>query len=177
MAVTLAILEIQIEGAHGWAKNLPTWRPHPKNPISQVWTKIMSGKEATGYHLAMFLFVLLIFHLPYVFGLPLTINHELRTLSLYFMFVVLWDFLWFVLNPHHPLSLFKKEHIEIHKKWIGRIPLDYPISIFMSFLVILPIGEFNFWLINFSLFALQTLLIILFSLYVLKIDHWKEKNI
>lgn len=27
MATVLAILEIQIEGKHGWAKNLPTWRP------------------------------------------------------------------------------------------------------------------------------------------------------
>lgn len=177
MAVVLAILEIQIEGAHGWAKNLPTWRPHPKNPISRIWTKIMSGKEATGYHLAMFLFVLMIFHLPYVFGLPLTINHELKTLSLYFLFVPLWDFLWFVLNPHHPLSQFKKEHIEIHKKWLWRIPVDYPISILMSFLVILPIQEFNFWLTNFSLFSLQTILVILFTLYILKIDQWKEKNI
>jgi len=28
MATVLALLEIQIEGANGWARNLPTWRPH-----------------------------------------------------------------------------------------------------------------------------------------------------
>lgn len=30
MALVLAILEVQIEGINGWAKNIPTWRPDPK---------------------------------------------------------------------------------------------------------------------------------------------------
>ncbi|MBI4036795.1 hypothetical protein HY386_02885 [Candidatus Daviesbacteria bacterium] len=183
MATTLAILEIQIEGAHGWAKNLPTWRPHPQNPISKIWTKIMSGKEATGYHLSMFLLVLLIFHLPYVFGLTLTLEHWIKTISLYFMFVVLWDFLWFVLNPHWPLAKFKKEHIEIHKKWLWFAPVDYFAAITFSFLIILPVHFINpqyqllsFWVLNFTLFVLQTLLVILFTLYILKIDKWQENT-
>jgi len=29
IAIFLAILEIQIEGKHGWAEKLPTWRPRP----------------------------------------------------------------------------------------------------------------------------------------------------
>lgn len=35
MATVLALLEIQIEGEGGWAKNLPTWRPHPDNVIGK----------------------------------------------------------------------------------------------------------------------------------------------
>ncbi len=172
MAAVLALLEIQIEGAHGWAKNLPTWRPSSNNLAVKIFSKIMSGKETTGYHLAMFTFVLLIFHLPYVFGLTITLEHWLKTLSLLFMFAVVWDFLWFVLNPHHPLKFFQKEHIIIHKKWIWRIPIDYPLGILASLLVILPIGEFNFWIFNITLFTLQTILVILFTLYILKIDKW-----
>ncbi|MBI4036842.1 hypothetical protein HY385_00245, partial [Candidatus Daviesbacteria bacterium] len=64
MATVLAILEIQIEGKHGWAKNLPTWRPKSQSFFVKLYSKMMSGKEMTGYHLSMFSFVVLIFHLP-----------------------------------------------------------------------------------------------------------------
>lgn len=180
MATVLAILEIQIEGAEGWAKNLPTWRPAPHHPLAKIFSKIMSGKETTGYHLSMFLFVLLIFHLPYVFGLTITLEHWIKTISLFFIFVVIWDFLWFVLNPHHPLKLFQKEHIIIHKKWLWRVPVDYFLSIFISLLVLLPVHLLNpqenliaWWATNLFLFSIQLILVILFTLHVLKIDNWK----
>lgn len=180
MATVLAILEIQIEGAHGWAKNLPTWRPHPQSLISKIYMKLASGKEATGYHFAMFFFVFLIFHLPYVFGLTLTLEHWIKTFSLYLMFSIMWDFLWFVLNPHYPISRFKKEHIEIHKKWLLFAPVDYWAVLALSFLVLIPVQIFNpgyhlfsFWFLNFSLFVIQTLLVIVFTIYILKIDKWK----
>lgn len=49
VAFTLAKLEIQIEGKHGWAENLPTWR------IKNKWTKIFWGNQAyTGYHFLVF---------------------------------------------------------------------------------------------------------------------------
>lgn len=175
LAFCLAILEIQIEGAHGWAKNLPTWRPHESKWYVRLYSRIMSGREFTGYHLTMFSFVLLIFHLPYVFGLPLTINHELRTLSFFFIFMILWDFLWFVLNPHYPLSKFKKEHIWWHKKWFFGAPADYYGSIILSLLVIIPTMDFTWWVVNIGLFTIQTILVILFTLYILKIDKWDLK--
>lgn len=72
MAVVLAIVEIQIEGQHGWAKNLPTWRPDSTKWYAKLYGKMMSGKDLTGYHLSMFIFVFMILNLPYVFGLSLT---------------------------------------------------------------------------------------------------------
>ncbi len=181
LAVVLAVLEIQIEGPNGWAKNLPTWRPHPQKWYSQIYSKIMSGREFTGYHLTMFIFVFMIFHLPYVFGLEVTLDHWLKTISYYLMFSVMWDFLWFVLNPHYPLKNFTKEYISWHKRWLGYAPVDYYSVPMMSLLVILPLiilqkstEPFIWWGLNFSLFVLQTALLILFTLYILKIDNWKK---
>ena len=134
MAVVLAILEIQIEGEHGWAKKLPTWRPHPDHPVARIYAKIMSGKELTGYHAAMFTFVFLIFHLPYVFGLTFTIDHWLKTLSLFFIFVALWDFLWFVLNPYYPLKNFAKNNPN-HKEFFLGMPTDYYYSVAFSLIL------------------------------------------
>lgn len=183
LALVLAILEIQIEGQHGWARNLPTWRPKEPNWATKLYSKIMSGKEVTGYHLTMFSFVFLIFHLPYVFGLSMSLEHWLKTLSLLFIFMVLWDFLWFVLNPHYPLKQFKAEHLSFHhQKWFLGIPTDYWGGTIISLLVLIPITQsdptvISWWVVNYTLFALQTLVITLFSLYVLKIDKWHtDKN-
>jgi hypothetical protein len=182
LAVVLALLEIQIEGAHGWAQNLPTWRPK-NTKFWKLYRKFMGDKEPTGYHLTMFTFVLLILHLPYVFGLDLNIFNWLKTLSLFFMFIVLWDFLWFVLNPHYPLKHFSKEHIWWHKKWWGRLPIDYYFGIIVSWLVLLPIildshqaTIFDWWLFNLLLFLGETLFIIAFASFVLKINNWNRQN-
>lgn len=99
----------------------------------------------------------------------------LRTISFFFIFIVLWDFLWFVLNPHYPLSRFKKEHILWHKKWLLRAPVDYWFSLGLSFLIIIPTGDFKWWFTNIASFGIQTLIVILFTLYVLKIDNWKPE--
>jgi len=179
MASVLAVLEIQIEGEHGWAKNLPAWRPHSSKWYVRLYSKIMGGKELTGYHISMFTLVLLIFHLPYVFGLTFTPEHWVKTLSLFFMFVVLWDFLWFVLNPYYPLKQFNKEHILWHNKWLWKAPVDYCSGILASLLIILPVSLFDlsffhWWLINIILFGSQTILVTLFTLYILHIDKWHE---
>ena len=143
LALVLAILEIQIEGPNGWAQNLPTWRPSKKNRLMHFYSKLMSGREPTGYHITMFSFVLLILHLPYIFYLPFNLENWSQTISLFFIFIILWDFLWFVLNPHHPLKKFSKEHIWWHKKWWGGAPLDYYFSIFLSLLVLLPMTFYH----------------------------------
>ena len=181
LGIVLAILEIQIEGQHGWAKNLPTWRPHTSQWYSALYTKIMSGRELTGYHLTMFTFVLLIFHLPYVFGLTFTFEHWLKTISFFFMFIVLWDFQWFILNPFYPLKNFKKEHIWWHKKWVLGLPQDYYGGVVVSLLVLLPLyflnhdsSIFSWWGWNLGLFVIATLLLIGFSKYILKIDNWNN---
>lgn len=179
LAVVLAILEIQIEGAHGWAKKLPTWRPHPGHPIAKIYSKVMSGKELTGYHAAMFTFVLLIFHLPYVFGLAFNLEHWLKTLALFFIFIALWDFLWFVLNPFYPLKTFAKDNPN-HQQFFLGMPTDYYYAIAFSVIVAIA-GEYLFgfsglvrwWFANFGLFMIETVLTIFFSLYILDIDNWE----
>lgn len=183
LATFLAILEIQIEGPHGWAKNLPTWRPQNKSWLLKFYQKLMSDREATGYHITMFSFVLLIFHLPYVFGLAFSWQHWLQTMAYFLMFVVLWDFLWFVLNPHYPLKRFKKEHIWWHKRWRLGLPVDYYGSVLLSLMIVLPyvwlqhdLFLLNWWLGNILAFLVQTFILILFTLYVLKIDNWHHKN-
>lgn len=184
MATVLAVLEIQIEGQHGWAKNLPTWRPHSSKWYVKLYSKIMSGKEMTGYHASMFTFVILIFHLPYVFGLGFNLEHWIKTLSLILSFMVFWDFYWFVLNPYYPLKKFKKEHLDFHHlKWFLGIPTDYWGGIAASLVVLVPVAYFlnlhylyQWWLINFGLFMGETLLLILFSFAVLNIDKWHQDS-
>ncbi|MFA5076036.1 MAG: hypothetical protein WC480_01315 [Patescibacteria group bacterium] len=177
LAVVLAILEIQIEGSHGWAKNLPTWRPSSAKWYVRWYQKIMGGKECTGYHLALFGFIFLFFHSPYFFGAPLTLESWLETLSLYFMFMVVWDFLWFVFNPDYPIKKFKKEHIWWHRRWWWLAPVEYYFGFLISFLVLLPIVNldlFYWWLTNFGLFFVESLVVIIFTLFIIKIDDWRK---
>lgn len=179
IATVLAILEIQVEGKYGWAKNLPTWRPHNSKWYVKFYAIVMGGREFTGYHLAMFSFVLLMFHLPFIFGFPLTLVNWLKMISFYFLFSTLWDFLWFVLNPHYPLNRFKKEHVYWYPKWFLGLPFDYYTALVASFVVLIPIAVKDFsiigwWTGNILLFGLQTLIITLFTVYLLKIDKWHE---
>ncbi len=181
MAIVLALLEIQIEGAHGWAKNLPSWRAEKNGIWSRVFQKFFFGKEMTGYHLMMFLFVILLFHLPYVFGAPFTFLGWSKIVSYLFFFFVIWDFLWFILNPHYPLKNFKREYIDWHKKWIFGLPIDYISGIFLSFFVLIPsvffFGRWDiiaWWFKNFLFFSLEIFIIIVFTLRILKIDSWRK---
>ena len=133
LALTLAFLEVQIEGEHGWAVKLPCWRPTGKW-YARFYTKVMSGKEMTGYHVAVFLFAFLVMHLPYAWGMPWSIGVELTTFSQFFMFVVVWDFLWFVINPHYGIRKFHPGCVVWHKIWVGPAPIDYWGAILFSFI-------------------------------------------
>ena len=115
-----AKLEIAIEGKDGWGKNLPTWR------IQNKWTSIIYGKYPfTGYHLYMNLFVLTFLHFPFFFGVNWSISSELKILSLYFLFWILEDLLWFAFNPHFGLKKFKKDEIPWHQDWLLGLPIAY----------------------------------------------------
>ncbi len=156
LALVLAILEVQIEGAHGWAANLPTWRPRENKWYVSFYKKIMSGKDLTGYHLSMFSFVFLIFHLPFFFGSRWTIAEELKVWSIFFLFIVIWDYLWFVVNPHFTIKNFKGEHVFWHQKWIWKFPSDYWFSSLISCLLALATelffnsGYLKEWLVMFG---------------------------
>lgn len=178
----LAILEIQIEGPHGWAKNLPTWRGEPHQWYTKLYARIMSGKELTGYHLSMFGLVLMIFLLPFFLGEQIIFPNLFKNLILYFFVVPLWDFLWFVFNPYYPLKHFQKDNV-VHKDWLFGMPVDYYFSVSISLILaiiasaIFPDwGFFHWWLTNFILFIFETSIVIMLTLNVLKIDNWRVQE-
>jgi hypothetical protein len=134
-ALVFALVEIEIEGPDGWAEKLPTWfrvRPWYARALAAV----LSGKPLTGYHLTMLPLSLLSFHLGLVFGLPWSLPQEARLLAGYMVFNVVWDFLWFLLNPPFGWVRFRKGEIWWHdRRWLGRFPIDYWNGIGLSFVL------------------------------------------
>jgi len=138
IAILLAILEIQIEGDQGWASKLPTWKPKAGSRLDKIFRKISGQKELTGYHTALMVFLLLVFHLVFIWNWHWTIWQELELLAMFVLFTQVWDFLWFILNPKFSLHKFNKDNVWWHKKWWGWMPLDYYLGIFFSALLFLP---------------------------------------
>src|ERR1035437_4378505 len=129
-AVTLAALEVQIEGASGWAAALPTWRYGPP------WLRaILNGKVLTGYHVFLWATLIVFFHLPVIIA-GWSIALETTMLSCFMTFAVLWDALWFVLNPSRP----SRTEIWWFQRWIGPFPTDYYGSIGLGALLALGRG-------------------------------------
>jgi len=119
MAAILALWEIQIEGADGWAAKLPAWR------IEKGWlVKLTGGRPITGYHVFMTLFLIGIVHLP-LFFTPWSWRLECLLLGFYLGMVLLEEFLWFVFNPHYGIKSFRKGRIPWHKSWWGPVPSFY----------------------------------------------------
>lgn len=130
-ALLLACLEIEIEGAHGWAARLPTWY-RTSGPAARVFAILGSGKPLTGYHAFLLPFTLLSFHLPFVFGLPWTMARELAIVAAWASWLAAWDYLWFVLNPAYGRHRFRRESVWWHSVWVGRVPLDYVLALVVS---------------------------------------------
>ena len=121
LATVFAKVEIQIEGAAGWAANLPTWRVDHHWILDLVW----GGRPLTGYHVWVFLFMALVFHLVFfIHGRP-GVRLELRVLGSLSVFWILEDFLWFMLNPAYGLSRFNPQCIPWHRHWALGVPTDY----------------------------------------------------
>lgn len=139
LASILAFIEIQIEGPHGWVANLPVWRPKPGGKIDRVQSLLKIKKPLTGYHLGLLSFLLVIVHLPFIFGAVWSWSAELKMLSFYAFWLFIEDFLWFVLNPNFGLKKFKSEHIWWHDKWLIGAPVDYYTALIVSFLLYLPV--------------------------------------
>jgi hypothetical protein len=128
IAFVLAQLEIQIEGPHGWAEKLPTWRW--QTPGVLRW----AGKPITGYHVFLLLFILLFIHLP-MFYLGFSWERESELLSLFCLLAVFWDFLWFVCNPHFGLSRFRAGNVWWFKSWTLGLPTSYFSGLATSFAI------------------------------------------
>lgn len=120
-AIFIAKLEIEIEGEHGWAENLPTRR------IKNKLTKLLWGDQPyTGYHLWLFLSVLLFLHLPF-FAFPYTWSPQMEAFLFgnYAMTLIAEDIFWFMMNPHYGLKKFNKHSARWHSEWINGIPMLY----------------------------------------------------
>jgi hypothetical protein len=128
LCLILALLEIQIEGAKGWASGLPTWRIENERLL-----RLTSGKALTGYHVWFNLLLLLWLHLPFWF-VPWSWASELTIVGTYFLMAVQWDFLWFLLNPNFGLGRFSKEHVKWFRNWYWGVPIDYYVGLLLSFL-------------------------------------------
>jgi len=125
IAWVLAQLEIQIEGPHGWAEKLPTWRWD--SPSVLRW----AGKPITGYHVYLLSFILLFMHFPLV-SQGWSVEREGVTMSLFFLLAVFWDFLWFVCNPHFGLARFNAAKVWWFKKWFLGLPASYFTGLLLS---------------------------------------------
>lgn len=125
LAHALARVEIHIEGAHGWAVNLPTWRWGPK-----WWLDLTNGKELTGYHLWLTLFLIGMFHLPLVFAEPSRALWA-KCAAAYMLVTSVWDLQWFVWNPAWGFSALRTREVPWFRRKLGGIPVDY----FMSYAV------------------------------------------
>ena len=115
----LARVEIEIEGDKGWAVGLPTWRWGP-----EWWLRLTNGKEVTGYHVWLTLFLIGVFHLPLVFS---GFSRELwaKCTSAYLLTTAVWDFQWFVWNPAWGLKKFRAAPIPWFRHKILGFPADY----------------------------------------------------
>lgn len=119
-AVIFALIEIEIEGKHGWAAKLPTAR----NVVGHL----------TLYHVYMVsLAVLVVSGFVYFrergpckavatrSSTPLYVVAKIAVHVI--LYLLLQDFLWFVLNPHYTLAGYKSESIGWHGGWWGGLPL------------------------------------------------------
>jgi hypothetical protein len=134
-ALCMALVEIEIEGPRGWALGLPTWF-RTRGPAARAYALISPGRPLTGYHLFMVPLPILGLHYPYVSGVDWTLAGEAGTIAVFLAWVIVWDYLWFVLNPHFGVEGFRRGTVWWYPgPWVGRLPLDYFASIAASFAV------------------------------------------
>jgi len=91
LSIILALLEIQIEGTHGWASKLPTWKLEIGNFVM------------TGYHLYLWSFLLIMVHLPFIF-IQWKWETECYLLTFLFLLLLLEDTFWFIFNKKFQLK-------------------------------------------------------------------------
>ncbi|HEX2503110.1 MAG TPA: hypothetical protein VHK00_04140 [Miltoncostaeaceae bacterium] len=135
LALWFALIEIEIEGPHGWAVRLPTWF-RTRGPAGRVYGALSGGKPLTGYHLFMASLPLVILHLPFGYGVDWSWAAEVMVLATYLAFAIGWDYLWFILNPFFGLGRFRRGEVWWYSgPWIGRLPWEYYLAVAASFAV------------------------------------------
>lgn len=121
----LARAEIEIEGPHGWAVTLPTWRWGP-----EWFLNLTNGKEVTGYHVWLSLFLIGAMHLPLVYA---GFSRALlaKCASSYVLLTSTWDLQWFAWNPAWGLKRFRATPIP----WFRRKLLGFPVDYYAAYVV------------------------------------------
>lgn len=129
LAVNLGLIEIEAEGNYGWAYRMPTWYRVSGLP-AYVYGLVLNKRPLTGYHLQMFIFPIVIFHTHFFMGVEWSLAGELNAIAMYFLCMSLWDFLWFIFNPHYGIRNFKPGEIWWHaqSKWFLGLPVDYYVA-------------------------------------------------
>jgi len=180
ISILFAFLEIEIEGKNGWAKKLPTW--YRKSGLSKLPYLTTSKKPLTGYHLIMNLFILLVFHSIFFFGIVWTPIREIAVITAYLIFIIIEDFLWFLFNPYFGLKNFKKEKIWWHNKskWIfGLFPIDYlkgiTLIVIITYLTSLILKVPTFFYDSMEILGLVIGLTIISMLFVSPYKRWYKK--
>ena len=112
-ALLYALLEIEIEGPNGWAKNLPT-------------PKILF--HFTQYHVIMNLIVILIFFRIYYNNK----NDFTKTIFIITLWFMLEDTYWFIYNSKYTLKKYNKKFVKWHKWYMG-----LPLGTWISFAIFL----------------------------------------
>ena len=121
LAFVFAHVEIEIEGAAGWAGNLPTWRIEKHWLLDLFW----GGRPMTGYHAWVFSFMFLFFHFPMVAHGRYGWRAQSQALGCVMLFWIVEDFLWFVFNPAYGIARFDPAHVAWHKHWLWHAPVEY----------------------------------------------------
>lgn len=132
LAFFFAHVEIQIEGANGWAAALPTWRIEKHWLLDVFW----GGRPLTGYHAWIFSFMLLAFLFPMVINGGFSAKRVARCLGSLMLFWITEDFLWFVFNPAFGLGRLNPQSVSWHHHWFLGLPIDYFISFFFGTLLL-----------------------------------------
>src|SRR5262249_54357836 len=81
---------------------------------ARLYGVFMRGKPLTGYHAVMFVLPLWSFHIGFFAGVPWSWPAEAATLAAYMIWVVAWDFIWFLLNPPFGWGRFRKGEVWWH---------------------------------------------------------------
>lgn len=126
LATLFAIFEIEAEGKYGWGEKFPTWY-RTTGFVAKLYGSI-THKPLTGYHAALFFVPFFLFMWPMVATATMTWAGVFSALSNYFAWVVLWDFIWFVLNPNYGIKQFRRTSVWWFSRepWLfGRIPFGY----------------------------------------------------
>jgi hypothetical protein len=99
----------------------------------RIYRLAMGQRPLTGYHVFAFTIPLVIVHLPFGFGLDWSLSAELSQLAIYFALAVIWDYIWFVMNPAYTVRRFRQGNVWwFQVPWIWRFPLDYYLGIGLS---------------------------------------------